>query len=262
MVPRSYSARRGLAILVEAEESDGGIGPANPRIGSMGRQSPEPRSRSTFGGGPVRESRTLGSAREAGIIWSCTATEWNPDTRRLRHATHPCCVRDPSDYGEVAWRSEGTRRLPRKPSLSRYFRDARIARGLSVVDLAERVGVSQTSIYFREGGGCGRGKPTWQHCAGPEAADRAKEIAAGWSRHPPHTLPSDFPRAKRRTVGVNFSKIADRPFSLTSLAAISGENHARRRWFCSGHTSSTRRTRSKKTATRHVTTFPTGNRLL
>ena len=31
--------------------------------GCMGRQSPEPRSRSTFGRSPVRESRTPGSAR-------------------------------------------------------------------------------------------------------------------------------------------------------------------------------------------------------
>jgi DNA-binding XRE family transcriptional regulator len=46
----------------------------------------------------------------------------------------------------------GARRLPRKPSLSRYLRDARTARGLSVADLAERVGVSQASIYFWEGG--------------------------------------------------------------------------------------------------------------
>jgi len=110
----------GLAILVEAEESDGCIEPAkpqkkpyrpqigggdgggkavgrredyqrwmprtqcrtrreteaaNPWIGSMGRQSPEPRSRSTYGGGPVRESRTLGSTREAGVTWSRTAAE-------------------------------------------------------------------------------------------------------------------------------------------------------------------------------------------
>ena len=110
----------GLAILVEAEESDSCIEPAkpqkkpyrpqigggdgggkavgrredyqrwmprtqcrtrreteaaNPWIGSMGRQSPEPRSRSTYGGGPVRESRTLGSTREAGVTWSRTAAE-------------------------------------------------------------------------------------------------------------------------------------------------------------------------------------------
>jgi len=41
--------------------------------------------------------------------------------------------------------------LRRKPSLSRYLRDARIERGLSVADLAERVGVSQASVYFWEG---------------------------------------------------------------------------------------------------------------
>jgi DNA-binding XRE family transcriptional regulator len=37
-----------------------------------------------------------------------------------------------------------------KQSLSRYLRNARIERGLSVADLAERVGVSQASIYFWE----------------------------------------------------------------------------------------------------------------
>jgi len=41
--------------------------------------------------------------------------------------------------------------LSRKPSLSRHLRDARIERGLSVAALAERVGVSQASIYFWEG---------------------------------------------------------------------------------------------------------------
>jgi transcriptional regulator with XRE-family HTH domain len=41
--------------------------------------------------------------------------------------------------------------LRRKPNLSRYLHDARIERGLSVADLAERVGVSQASIYFWEG---------------------------------------------------------------------------------------------------------------
>ena len=42
--------------------------------------------------------------------------------------------------------------MPRKPSLSRCLRDARIARGLSVAVLAGRLGVSQVSIYFWEGG--------------------------------------------------------------------------------------------------------------
>jgi transcriptional regulator with XRE-family HTH domain len=40
--------------------------------------------------------------------------------------------------------------LPRKPSLSRFLRDARIKRGLSVAEVAEQVGVSQASIYFWE----------------------------------------------------------------------------------------------------------------
>jgi transcriptional regulator with XRE-family HTH domain len=40
--------------------------------------------------------------------------------------------------------------LPRKPSFSRYLRDARIKRGLSVVEVAEQVGVSAASIYFWE----------------------------------------------------------------------------------------------------------------
>jgi transcriptional regulator with XRE-family HTH domain len=40
--------------------------------------------------------------------------------------------------------------LPRKPSLSRYLRDARIKRGLTVAEVAEQVGVSQSSIYFWE----------------------------------------------------------------------------------------------------------------
>jgi transcriptional regulator with XRE-family HTH domain len=46
--------------------------------------------------------------------------------------------------------------LPRKPSLSRYLRDARLKRGLSVVDVAQQVGVSTASIYFWE---LGRHKP-------------------------------------------------------------------------------------------------------
>jgi transcriptional regulator with XRE-family HTH domain len=40
--------------------------------------------------------------------------------------------------------------MPRKPSFSRYLRDARIKRGLSVADLADSIGVSQASIYFWE----------------------------------------------------------------------------------------------------------------
>jgi len=45
-------------------------------------------------------------------------------------------------------------KLPRQRSLSRYLRDARIKRGLSVVDVAEQVGVSTASIYFWETDHC------------------------------------------------------------------------------------------------------------
>ena len=41
-------------------------------------------------------------------------------------------------------------KLPRKPNFARYLRDARIKRGLSVVEVAEQVGVSTASIYFWE----------------------------------------------------------------------------------------------------------------
>ena len=40
--------------------------------------------------------------------------------------------------------------MPRKPSLARYLRNARIERGLTVAEVAERVGVSTVSIYFWE----------------------------------------------------------------------------------------------------------------
>jgi transcriptional regulator with XRE-family HTH domain len=42
------------------------------------------------------------------------------------------------------------RSLPPKPNFSRFLRDARIKRGLSVAEVAEQVGVSQASIYFWE----------------------------------------------------------------------------------------------------------------
>jgi len=45
-------------------------------------------------------------------------------------------------------------KLPRKPSLSRYLRAARIQRGLSVAEVAEQVGVSAASIYFWETDHC------------------------------------------------------------------------------------------------------------
>jgi transcriptional regulator with XRE-family HTH domain len=44
--------------------------------------------------------------------------------------------------------------LPRKPSLSRHLRDARIKRRLSVAEVAEQVGVTQSSIYFWETDHC------------------------------------------------------------------------------------------------------------
>jgi DNA-binding XRE family transcriptional regulator len=40
--------------------------------------------------------------------------------------------------------------MPRKPSFGRHLRDARIKRGLSVVEVAEQVGVRVQSIYFWE----------------------------------------------------------------------------------------------------------------
>ena len=40
--------------------------------------------------------------------------------------------------------------MPRKPNFARYLRDARTRRGLSVAEVAEQVGVSQSSIYFWE----------------------------------------------------------------------------------------------------------------
>jgi transcriptional regulator with XRE-family HTH domain len=40
--------------------------------------------------------------------------------------------------------------LPRKPSFGRHLRDARSKRGLSVVEVAEQVGVSVQTIYFWE----------------------------------------------------------------------------------------------------------------
>ena len=46
--------------------------------------------------------------------------------------------------------------LPRKPSLSHHLRNARINRGLSVADVAERVGVTAPCVYFWE---MGRTKP-------------------------------------------------------------------------------------------------------
>ena len=46
--------------------------------------------------------------------------------------------------------------MPRKPSFSRYIRDARIKRGLTVAIVAEQVGVSAVAVYLWE---LGRTKP-------------------------------------------------------------------------------------------------------
>jgi DNA-binding XRE family transcriptional regulator len=40
--------------------------------------------------------------------------------------------------------------LPRKPSIGCHLRDARMKRGLSVVEVAEQVGVSIASVYLWE----------------------------------------------------------------------------------------------------------------
>jgi transcriptional regulator with XRE-family HTH domain len=45
---------------------------------------------------------------------------------------------------------KGITSLPPKPNFSRYLRDARIKRGLSVIEVADEVGVSAASIYFWE----------------------------------------------------------------------------------------------------------------
>lgn len=42
--------------------------------------------------------------------------------------------------------------MARAKSLSKQLRSARESRGLSVAEVADRVGVSQASIYFWEGG--------------------------------------------------------------------------------------------------------------
>jgi transcriptional regulator with XRE-family HTH domain len=44
--------------------------------------------------------------------------------------------------------------LPRKPNFVRHLRDARIKRGLSVIEVAEQVGVSTASVYFWERDHC------------------------------------------------------------------------------------------------------------
>src|SRR4029077_14478338 len=63
-----------------------------------------------------------------------------------------CTLADPTSL-PVVWLPQSMTRistLPRKPSLSRHLRDARIKRRLSVAEVADQVGVSQSSIYFWE----------------------------------------------------------------------------------------------------------------
>ncbi len=63
-------------------------------------------------------------------------------------------------------------RPARKPSLSRHLRDARIQRGLSVAEVAERAGVSVASIYLWETGrDSSSGRQPVGAVQGPEAAD-------------------------------------------------------------------------------------------
>ena len=42
--------------------------------------------------------------------------------------------------------------MAKKPSLSRHLRDARLKRGLSVAEVAEKAGVSIASVYLWETG--------------------------------------------------------------------------------------------------------------
>lgn len=44
--------------------------------------------------------------------------------------------------------------MPRRINFARHLRDARIRRGLSVAEVAERIGVSASSIYFWETDHC------------------------------------------------------------------------------------------------------------
>ena len=44
--------------------------------------------------------------------------------------------------------------LARKPNFARIVRDARLRRGLSIAEVAEQIGVSQSSIYFWENDYC------------------------------------------------------------------------------------------------------------
>ena len=55
---------------------------------------------------------------------------------------------------ELAVLTERITVLPRKPNFAGYLRDARIKRHLTVAELAEQVGVTQTSVYYWETDHC------------------------------------------------------------------------------------------------------------
>ncbi len=44
--------------------------------------------------------------------------------------------------------------MARKPNFAHFVRDARLRRGLSIAEVAEQIGVSQSSIYFWENDYC------------------------------------------------------------------------------------------------------------
>jgi len=44
--------------------------------------------------------------------------------------------------------------LPRKPNFAQYLRDARIKRNLSVIEVADQIGVSSAAVYFWETDHC------------------------------------------------------------------------------------------------------------
>ena len=62
----------------------------------------------------------------------------------------PNCAINTKFTPNFAPTSQETAPLARKPNLASYIRDARLKRGLSVAEVADRVGVSAASIYFWE----------------------------------------------------------------------------------------------------------------
>jgi DNA-binding XRE family transcriptional regulator len=64
--------------------------------------------------------------------------------------SHHILAKLPFDDYVLAFQWEGVNALPRKLNFARHLRDARVKRGLSVIEVAEQVGVSTASIYFWE----------------------------------------------------------------------------------------------------------------